>query len=143
MSTLYDLFDNNCLQNCQRLLQNGEVPTPDQLADILEANATNPPLWFIDLIAKSLRGELRGKPGRRRGSFFSQCQFAAARHDYQIWLSWLTRREQTLGLKGWSILSDKDWWSGPPHERAAKIAIQRWRLHMSWRSFLNKISSEK
>jgi hypothetical protein len=141
--TLYDLFDTSSLQNCQRLLQNGEVPTANQLADILEANATNPPLWFINLIANSLRGELKRKLGRRRESFLSQCQFAAATHEYQTWLGWLTRREKTLGLKGWSILQGKDWWCGPPHERAAKIAIQRWRLHMSWKSFLNKISSEK
>jgi hypothetical protein len=141
--SLFDLFDATSLQNCRRLLQNGEIPTSDQLADILEANPTNPPLWFTDLIAKSLRGELKRKPGRPKDSFLSQCRLAAAKQDYQAWLGWLARREKTLGLRGWSILRGKDWWYGPPHERAAKIVIQRWRLHISWRSFLNRVSSEK
>jgi hypothetical protein len=39
--TLFDLFDATSLQNCRRLLQNGEIPTSVQLADILEANATD------------------------------------------------------------------------------------------------------
>jgi hypothetical protein len=48
-----------------------------------------------------------------------------------------------MGLKKWSILQEKDWWFGPPHERGAKIAVKRVRIHMSWRSFLDQISSGK
>jgi hypothetical protein len=142
--TLFDLFDATSLQNCRRQLQDGNIPTSDQLAGILEANASRPlPPWFTDLIAKSLRGELKRKPGRPKESLWSQCRLAAAKQDYHAWLNWLTRREKALGLGGWTVLRGKDWWCGPPHERAARIVTHRWRLHMSWRSFLNKISSEK
>jgi hypothetical protein len=142
--SLYELFEATSLQNCQRLLDNGEIPAPELLADILEANAGKPlPAWFIELVAKSLKGELKRKPGRPKETFLARCRFAAAEHEYLSLLNWLVKREKTLGLKGWPILRGKEWWAGPPHERAAKIAIEKWRLHMSWRSFLNRVSSEK
>jgi hypothetical protein len=142
--SLYELFEATSLQNCQRLLDNGEIPAPELLADILEANADRPlPAWFIELVAKSLKGELKRKSGRPRETLFARCRFAAAEHEYLSLLKWLVKREKTLGLKGWSILRGKEWWEGPPHERAAKITTEKWRLHMSWRSLLNRVSSEK
>ena len=142
--SLYELFETTSLQNCQRLLDNGEIPAPKLLADILEANADRPlPAWFIELVSKSLKGELKRRPGRPKETFFARCRFAAAEHEYLALLKWLVKREKTLGLKGWSILRGKEWWAGPAHERAAKIITERWRLHMSWRSFLNRVSSEK
>jgi hypothetical protein len=138
-SSLYELFEATSLQNCRRLLDDGEIPPPKLLADILEANADRPlPAWFVELVAKSLKGELKRKPGRPKETFFARCQFAAAQHEYLSLLKWLVKREKTLGLKGWPERR-----TGPPHERAAKIITEQWRLHMSWRSFLNRVSSEK
>lgn len=143
-TSLYELFEASSLQNCQRLLDNGEIPSPELLAEIVEANVDTPfPAWFIELVAKSLRGELKRKSGRPKESGFAHYRFAAACYEYHSWLNWLTNREQTLGLKGWTILRGQDWWAGPPHERAARMIVKKWRLHMSWRSFLNRLSSEK
>ncbi|MCP1834157.1 hypothetical protein J2R76_002494 [Bradyrhizobium sp. USDA 4532] len=143
-ATLYDLFEATSLQNCKRLLDAGEIPTPQQLADILSANAHQAlPAWFLDLVAKGLRGELKRRAGRPKERLIQQIRFAAASADYGAHLSWLIKRDRSSGLGGWSILRDQDWWSGPPHERAAKIVIRKWRLPISWRSFLNRISSDK
>jgi hypothetical protein len=142
--TLFELFDDKSLHNCRRMLDNSDIPTRGQLADVLEANADQPlPAWFIALLVKSLRGELKRKAGRPKESFRLWWRFLAAEQDYPRRLAWLRNREQTVGLKGWSLLKGKDWWSGPPHERAAKMAVKRWRLHMSWKSFLDRISSKK
>ena len=142
--TLYDLFEATSLQNCKRLLDAGEIPTPRQLADILSANAHRPlPVWFSDLVAKSLRGNLKRRAGRPKAPPILEIRYAAATADYRAYLAWLTKRDRTSGLKGWSILRKQDWWSGPPYERAAKIVARKWRLPISWRSFLNRISSDK
>jgi hypothetical protein len=62
--TLYDLFDATSLQNCERLANTGEIPTADQLADIIAANPGEPlPLRFNELVVKALRRELKQKPG--------------------------------------------------------------------------------
>ncbi|MBP2427607.1 hypothetical protein [Bradyrhizobium elkanii] len=142
--TLYDLFEATSLQNCKRRLDAGEIPSPEQLADILSANAHQPlPAWFLDLVAKSLRGDLKQRAGRPKERQIQQIRFAAATADYRAYLGWLTKRDRSLGLRGWSILRRQDWWSGPPHERAAKIVIRTWRLPIGWRSFLNRVSSDK
>lgn len=142
--TLYDLFEARSLQSCKRRLDAGEIPTPHQLADILSANAHRPlPAWFLDLVVSSLKGNLKRRAGRPKAPPILDMRFAAAIADYRVHLDWLTERDRTSGLEGWSILHDQDWWSGPPHERAAKIVIRKWRLPISWRSFLNRISSDK
>jgi hypothetical protein len=65
--TLYDLFDACSLQNCERLLNSGEIPTPEQLADIIE-NVREPlPRWFNQLVAKGLRSELKEKERATEG----------------------------------------------------------------------------
>ncbi|MGX9431816.1 MULTISPECIES: hypothetical protein [Bradyrhizobium] len=142
--TLFDLFEEKSLHNCRRMLDNGDAPTRGQLADILEANADQPlPGWFLALLVESLRGELKRKAGRPKKPAMMLYRFAAAEHEYPTLLAWLRNRQQTAGLKGWSLLQGKDWWTGPPHQRAAKIAVERWRLHVSWKSFLDRISSKK
>ena len=51
--------------------------------------------------------------------------------------------EKSTGLQGWSLVRGKDWWNGPPHERAARIVIARLSLRIDWPAFLNRISSDK
>jgi hypothetical protein len=142
--TLFDLFEHTSLHNCQRMLDNGDIPTAGQLADVLEANAEKPlPAWFIAVLVKSLRGELKRKAGRPKESFLLWWRFLAAEQEYHRRLAWLRKRQQTTGLKGWSLLRGKDWWSGPPYERAARMTMEKWRLNISWKSFLDRISSKK
>jgi hypothetical protein len=141
---LFDLFGPTSLSRWERLVSEGEVPSKQQLADILETNAGEPlPGWLIELVAKGLRGELKQRAGRPKQSALLQMQFSVAEFQYSRVLQWLQKREQTLGLVGWSILQRNNWWQGPPHERAARIVTARWLRHMNWRTFLNKLSSRQ
>lgn len=142
--TLYDLYGHTSLENCRRMLQEGEVPTADLLADVLAANAgVALPDWFVDLLLKALRGQLKRKAGRPRRGLAGELALLGARTDYPGLHAWLVRRQARSGLRGWAAVRQKDWWSGAPHERAAKIVIARWRLRISCRSFLNEVSSQK
>jgi hypothetical protein len=141
--SLYDLFGPTSLARWERLVSEGELPTKQQLAEIIEANAGEPlPSWLIELVAKGLRGELKQRAGRRKQNALSEMRFTVAELQYSRVLRWLQKREQTIGLDGWSILQGKDWWQGPPHERAARIVTARWLRHISWRTFLSRLSSQ-
>jgi len=142
--SIFDLFCDTSLMRWERLIGEGELPSKEQLADILEANAGKPlPGWIIELAAKGLRGELKRRAGRPKQNALSKMLFSALESKYSRVLRWLQKREQTCGLDGWSILQKKDWWQGPPHERAARIVTARWLRHISWRTFLNRLSSQK
>jgi len=140
--SLYDLYGPIGLLNLERSIGEGKIPTAAELADILEANSEKPlPPWFIAVVVKSLRGELKKRPGRPKGSSLLEIRFALAKARYPRYLAWLQKRQRASGLVGWAAVRGKDWWAGPPHERAARIVRQRWLRHMSWKAVLNRISS--
>jgi hypothetical protein len=139
---LYDLYGPTSLLNLQRSITEGKIPTAAELADILEANSEKPlPPWFAAILVKSLRGKLKRRRGRPNESFLSETSFEIAKWKYSLYHAWLQKRERSYGLEGWSAVRGKDWWAGPPHERAARIVTARWLKHMSWRAFLNRPSS--
>jgi hypothetical protein len=140
--TLYELFDPTSLIRLQRSIAEGKVPNPEELAAVLEANSERPlPPWFVALIIKGLRGELKKRPGRPKGGALSEIRLALAKQEYRRYLVWRQKRQNSSGLQGWSAVRGKDWWDGPPHERAARIVTARWLAHMSWRAFSNLVSS--
>ena len=141
--SLYDLFGSTSLLNLERRLAEGQIPSAEELAAVLEANSAAPlPAWFSALIVKSLRGELKKKRGRPKDAeLLSFVYFQIATAKYQHYLPRLQKRERSVGLKGWPAIRDKEWWSGPPHERAARMATARWLRHIDWKSFLNRVSS--
>jgi hypothetical protein len=140
--SLYDLYGPTSLLNLERSIADGKNPTAAELAAVLEANSEKRlPPWFIATVVKSLRGELKRKRGRPNASALSEIRFAIAKWKYPLYLAWLQKRERSYGLEGWSAVRGKDWWAGPPHERAARIVTARWLKHMSWRAFLNRPSS--
>jgi hypothetical protein len=141
IQNIYDLFGPTSFSNWERLIADGKTPTNVELADILEANCEEPlPPWFIETVVRSLRGELRRKPGRPKEGALLQIRFQIAKGKYPRYLEWLKKRKRVSGLKGWPAVRKKDWWQGPPHERAARIVTERWLRQMGWRAFLNRIS---
>ena len=141
---LYDLFGPTSLKRWERLVSEGELPTNQELAEIVEANAGDPlPSWLIELVAKGLRGELKQRAGRPKQNALSEMRFTVAKFQYTRVLRWLQKRKQTIGLDGWSVLQRNGWWQGPPHERAARIVTARWLRHTTWRTFLNRVSSQQ
>jgi hypothetical protein len=142
--SLYDLYEPTSLLNLERSIADGKTPTGPEIAAILEANSDEQlPPWFIEIVIKSLRGELKKRAGRPKESWLSEIRFAIARWKYQRYLAWLQKRELSSGLVGWAAIRGKDWWTGPPHERAARIVTAQWLKHMSWRAFLNRLSSQQ
>ena len=142
--SLYDLFGPTSLKSWERRVSEGELPTKQQLTEIVEATAGTPlPSWLIELVAKGLRGALKQRAGRPKQNALSEMRFTVARFQYSRVLRWLQKRAQKCELSGWSILRGQDWWQGPPHERAARIVTARWLRHMDWKTFLNKVSSQQ
>jgi hypothetical protein len=142
LPSLYDLYGPTSLVNLERSIAEGKIPTASELAAILEANSEKPlPPWFIATVVKSLRGELPRRPGRPKASPLSEIRFAIAEARYPLYLAWLQKREGSSGLNGWSAVRGQKWWAGSPHERAARIVTARWLKHMTWRAFLNRVSS--
>lgn len=141
--TIYDLFDETRLQYWERLVKQGIEPNRGQLASLIEANLAEPlPSWLNPIILKGLRGELKGKPGRPKKGFIDKTRLELAAADYKRLLQEMSRAEQTKA-RGTAKRGAKEPALEPRHERAAKVAIETWRLQMSWRSFLNEIASEK
>jgi hypothetical protein len=142
LPSLYDLYGPTSLLNLERSIAEGKIPTAAELAAVLEANSEKPlPSWFIATVVKSLRGELKKRPGRPKASALSEIRFAIAKAKYPLYLAWLQKRQRSSGLEGWSAVRGQEWWAGPPHQRAARIVVARWLKHMSWRAFLNRPSS--
>ena len=140
--SLYDLYGPTGLPNLERSIAKGKIPTAAVLAAVLEANSEKPlPPWFVAMVVKSLRGELKKRPGRPRAGPLLEICFALAKARYPRYLAWLQKRQSSSGLEGWPAVRGKHWWAGPPHERAARIVKQRWLRHMSWKAVLNRISS--
>jgi hypothetical protein len=142
LQSVYDLYGPTSLLNLENSIAEGKTPTAAELAAVLEANSEKPlPQWFLAMVVSGLRGELKKKRGRPKDSALSEIRFAIAQSKYRRYLAWLRKRERSFGLEGWPAIRGKDWWSGPPHERAARIVTARWLKHMSWRAFSNRRSS--
>ena len=142
LPSVYDLYGPTSLTNLERSIGAGSIPTAAELAAILEANADQPlPAWFLAVIAKSLRRDLKQKRGRPKDSILTDMRWAIAIGKYHRTRAWLQKRPASTGWNGWSAVRGKDWWTGPPHERAARILTARWLKHITWETFRNRVSS--
>jgi hypothetical protein len=99
---LYDLYGSTSLLNLERSIAAGKIPTAEELAVVLAANSEGQlPAWLIELIVKSLRGELKKKRGRPpRDDALSSIRFQLARAKYRQYLTWLQKRQRSVGLNG-------------------------------------------
>jgi hypothetical protein len=118
LQSAYDLFGPTSLLNLERTIAAGRNLTAAELATVLEANSGEPlPQWSLATVVSGLRGELKKKRGRPKESSLSGIRFEIAKAQYPLYLAWLIKREGSSGLKGWSAIRGKDWWTGPPHEQ--------------------------
>jgi hypothetical protein len=106
---LYELYGSTSLLNLERSIAAGKIPAAEELAAVLAANSEGQlPAWFIELIVKSLRGELKKKRGRPTDdSPLSVIRFQLARAKYHQYLAWLQKRQRSVGLKGWAVVRDQ------------------------------------
>jgi hypothetical protein len=137
--SIYDHFDKNSFRFWEREISQGHLPTSAELTDLLKKNSGSPiPDWLVPIIER--RDELRWHTGRPPKSVFNEMRINLATAKYPRYLAWLRARHRRLGLQGWPTIRNKDWWTGPPHDRAARMALRRAELrYMTWRTFLNGV----
>ncbi len=135
--SLYDLYDKTSFRFWERQISEGQLPTSAELKELLKANkVAQLPSWLIPILDR--RDELKRLTGRPRNSALKAIQLQLAVQLYPRYLRWLKNRDRCSGLKGWPAVQDKDWWEGPPHERAARMALARAKLrYMTWSAFQN------
>jgi hypothetical protein len=138
IDSIYDHYDHKSFRFWERKISQGYLPTSVQLTKLLKENADSPiPHWLVPIIER--RDQLRRRTGRPRKSVANEMQLSLATAKYPRYLAWLRARDRRSGLRGWPAIRNKDWWTGPPHERAARMAMVRAKLlHTTWRTFLNE-----
>jgi hypothetical protein len=137
--SIYDHFDKNSFRFWEREIFKGHLPTSAELTELFKKNSGSPvPDWLVPIVER--RDELRWRTGRPPKSVLNEMQLSLASARYPRYLAWLRARHRRLGLQGWPAIRNKDWWTGPPHERAAQMALRRAELrYMTWRTFLNGV----
>jgi hypothetical protein len=137
--SIYDHFDKNSFRFWEREISQGHLPTSAELTELFKKNSGSPiPDWLVPIVER--RDELRWRTARPPKSVFNEMRINLATARYPRYLAWLRALHRRLGLQGWPTIRNKDWWTGPPHERAARMALRRARLrYMTWRTFLNEV----
>ena len=103
------------------------------ILEALEANAREPiPQELREYLLRRLDREVPKPRGRKPGGSVEQIRRNLIRHQYRRYLDWLTAREKSVGLRGWSLIRDAEWWQGPPSERAARMTKERCAPSISW-----------
>ncbi len=108
----------------------------DILIAALRDNAREPiPEAVIDCLRQRLEGEARKQRGRGRSANSSTVELRnlLISSRFERYEAWLTARRARLGLNGWAAIRGTDWWQGPPSERAARMALRKIGLNMTWR----------
>ena len=119
---------------------------PEQIARALRENAGVPlPPAIHDYLCDFLEGKIKAPAGRPSDVEDPVKQFRKflVPLTYERYLAWLQRRKRTVGLEGWTLIRDADWWRGPPNERAARMTRRRFGLAMDWRRVKNMVSEAK
>ena len=117
---------------------------PAQIARALRKNPGVPlPPEIHDYLCDFLEEKILAPGGRPADSEnpLSQIRKSFIPITYARYLAWLRRRKRSMGLDGWKLIREADWWHGPPNERAARMTCRRMRLAMGWRRVQN-IASE-
>jgi hypothetical protein len=133
----------------KKLLTAGDKPVfiqPERLAKAIRENPGTPlPPIIHAYLCDYLEGKIARPRGRKSLDLPTKVmQRALAKAYYEKYFAWLQKRQQRLGkeLKGWGFKGD--WWQGPPHERAARMTLERLGklTPFAWPYLLNLISSD-
>jgi hypothetical protein len=106
-----------------------------KLLDAIRKNSSAPvPDEVLEYLRRRLDGEVPKPRGRRPGGTLSYLRNQLISIHYRRYFDWLEKREKTLGLDGWSLIRNVDWWEGPPSERAARMTQKRYGRYITWQS---------
>lgn len=141
--TLYEVFDETNLEFWKLRIESGMLPSPEQLAALLEQNWDEPlPFWLRPVVVQAVRGKLKAKRGRPAKSHYYQLCLSAAIGQYERLLKQATGTRDAASRAG-AAKAARGRTHEPLHERLAKEVVDEWRLPINWTSFLNEISSRK
>ena len=116
---------------------------PEQIARAIRENPGIPlPPEIQDYLCDFLEGKIRAPAGRRPDieNPLSQIKKTLILPTYARYLAWLRRRRRSMGLEGWKLIREADWWRGPPNQRAARMTRRRLGLAMDWHRVQNIVS---
>lgn len=137
--TLYELFDETNLEYWRPRIESGTLPSPEQLAALLEQNWDQPlPFWLRPVVVQAVRGKLKAKRGRPVKTNYYQLCLSAAIGQYQRLLKQTIQAEKAANQTSAAKAAE-----GATHQRLAEQVVREWKLPISWSSFLNEISSRK
>ena len=108
------------------LLNKGRIPADVLTSALQDRRHAILPNWLIDALINELNPAKRGRGRPRiRDAELNEGYVNSLVYDYNELRLWLQQREDSVGLRGWSSIRQKDWWQGPPSERAARILAAR------------------
>jgi len=134
-------FRIGSLALAQYKLSKGKVLSGAELAQILR---TNPGVALPPAIAEHMadwfEGKVKERRGRKAAGVADELRILWALSLRGRYLSWLQARRRGSGLTDHPTI---DWWRGPPHERASRMAVLRLRLNRSWQHLENLASHRR
>lgn len=116
---------------------------PEQIARALRRNAGVPlPPALHDYLCDFLEGKIKAPAGRPSDAedIMKLFRKVLVPLEYKRYLAWLQKRKRSIGLEGWTLIRNADWWRGPPNERAARMTCRRSGLAVDWRRVQNIVS---
>ncbi len=116
---------------------------PEQIARALRENPGIPlPPEIHDYLCNFLEGKILAPAGRPADfeNPLTQIQKHLIPPIYARSFAWLRRRKRSMGLEGWKLIREADWWQGPPNERAARMTRRRLKLGIDWLRVKNIVS---
>lgn len=112
--------------------ESGWIETPKLLEAISKNSRAPIPDDVLEYLRRRLDGEIPKPRGRRPGGTVRYLRNELIRFHYRRYLDWLTKRQGTIGIDGWKLIRDADWWQGPPSERAARMVKSRYGRSITW-----------
>jgi hypothetical protein len=116
---------------------------PAELARALRENPGVPlPPEIHDYLCEFLEGKIKARGGRPKVSEnpVRLLKRVLVPVIYERYYGWLKQRQRSVGLEGWTLIRQAEWWQGPPSERAARMIARRLHPAIDWRRVLNIVS---
>jgi hypothetical protein len=131
----YRKFGMGSLSLAQYKLSKGQVLSRAELAAILRTNPGEPlPRAIAEHMADWFDGKVKERRGRKPAGVADELRILWALSRRNRYLTWLQARHRRCGLTDHETI---EWWRGPPHERASRMAVRRLRLNMTWQHLQN------
>ena len=136
---LFDIIEKRLNSSSRR---RAYIP-PEQIARALRENPGVPlPPAIHDYLCDLLEGKVRAHGGRLAdiNKPLVHLKKILIPLTYARYFAWLKKRKRSMGLEGWKLIREADWWQGPPSERAARMTSRRFKRVIDWRRVLNIVS---